>query len=259
MAADLPVPVLDAEGVTVRFGGLEALRDVSLTVEPGRIVSLIGPNGAGKTTFFNVVSGFQVPNSGRLTFKGADLSWLRPVERAKLGMVRTFQRMQLFEDLSVLDNLLVSRELERRPRLGRGLFQGRGSSVGDQVDAEEVAALLGLTAHLGTRVADLSTGIRRLVELGRALMVEVDLLLLDEPSSGLDRSETARFNDVIRTVHAARRGQSILLVEHDMTVALGLADFVYVLEFGRIIARGTPDEIRSDDKVRAAYLGMAPV
>lgn len=258
-------PTLDAEGdhpallvdnLTVRFGGLAALNGVGLRVKPGQVVSLIGPNGAGKTTLFNVISGFTAPQSGTVSLYGKDVTHNSPDERARFGMARTFQRMELFEDLTVEENLVVSRELQQPPRLLRGFLQGHQLDPGDGIDAEEVAALIGLRDCLAAKVLELPTGLRRLVELGRALMVEPRLLLLDEPSSGLDRAETARFNEVVRKLQA-NTGRSILLVEHDMTVALGVADYVYVLDFGELIAEGTPGAIRDDPKVQAAYLGVS--
>src|SRR5581483_3991781 len=155
-------PVLVADGVCVRFGGLQALDDVSLRVDRGEVVSLIGPNGAGKTTLFNVISGFLAPRAGRVEFEGVDVSGMTPAQRAQRGMVRTFQRMQLFEDLTVLENLVVSRELERPLRLLRGVAERHRFATGDRLDAEEVAAVLGLSPYLGTRVANLSTGLRRM-------------------------------------------------------------------------------------------------
>lgn len=255
-AGDRSEPALLVQDVSVRFGGLVALDGVSLRVERGQVVSLIGPNGAGKTTLFNVISGFLAPNAGRVFLDGEDVSSRSSVERARRGVVRTFQRMQLFEDLTVLENLVVSRELERPMRLIRGVVERHRFDAGDRVDAEEVAAVLGLSGYLGTKVTDMPTGLRRLVELGRGLMVDARLLLLDEPSSGLDPAETARFNEVIRGVQATAAGESVLLVEHDMSVALGLADWVYVLDFGRLIAEGTPDQIREHPGVQAAYLGV---
>lgn len=249
-------PELQVDGVSVRFGGLHALNNVALRVQRGGLVSLIGPNGAGKTTLFNVISGFQEPDAGTVLLNGEDVTRLAPAARAQRGVVRTFQRMQLFEDLTVLGNLLVSRECERPLRLLRGAFQSERSEPSDVEDAEEVGAILGLLDVFNKPVTDLSTGARRLVELGRCMMTSARLLLLDEPSSGLDRTETARFIDVVRSMHDLEAGrQAVLIVEHDMSVALGLAEYVFVLDFGELIAEGTPAEIRVNERVQAAYLG----
>lgn len=248
--------VLQVAGISVRFGGLHALDDVDLHVDPGALVSLIGPNGAGKTTLFNVISGFQEPNAGTVWLHGEDVTRLPPAVRAQRGIVRTFQRMQLFEDLNVRDNLLASRECERPLRLLRGAFELDRVEPSDVEDAEEVGAMLGLLNVFKKPVTDLSTGARRLVELGRCMMTSAPLLLLDEPSSGLDHAETERFIDVVRSMHELQAGrQAILLVEHDMSVALGLAHYVFVLDFGQLIAEGTPAEIRANERVQNAYLG----
>jgi branched-chain amino acid transport system ATP-binding protein len=246
---------LVTDGITVDFGGLRALDQVSLVVQSGEIVSLIGPNGAGKTTLFNAISGFVTPTTGAVVFEGVDISGQSPTERARRGIVRTFQRMELFEELSVLENLIVSRELERPLRLLRGAWQGRGADHADRADAEERLAFLGLYQHRHRQVSSLPSGLRRLVELGRVLMVDATMILLDEPSSGLDHTETERFNEIILDLRNDRPEVAILLVEHDMTVALTLADHVYVLDFGQLLCHGQPDEIRADPRVRAAYLG----
>lgn len=245
---------LALEQVTVRFGGLVAVDDVSLSVMPGEVVSLIGPNGAGKTTLLGTVSG-TVRAKGLVSLDGRPISSLTPVLRSRSGILRTFQRMALFEELTALENLVVSRELQRPVRLARGFLQRPRMDTRDRDDAEEVLALLGIYPDAHRRVELLSTGVRRLVELGRILMGSPRLILLDEPSSGLDRSETGRFKETIRSLCLTLPDVSILLVEHDMSVAFDLASHVYVLDFGKLIAEGTPDEIRDDEQVRAVYLG----
>lgn len=240
--------------LSVEFGGLRALDSVTLWVMPGEVVSLLGPNGAGKSTLLNTVSGM-VRYTGSVFLDGRSLDSLVALERAREGMARTFQRMELFDELTTLDNLVVSRELRRPLRVLRGFFEGRGARASDVADAEEILALLGILQYAQRYVSDLSTGVRRLVELGRVLMCEPRLVLLDEPSSGLDRAETARFNEVIRELCRAHPDISVLLVEHDMSVALELASHVYVLNFGSLIAEGDPSAVRSDERVRSAYLG----
>lgn len=246
---------LVVEGVSVSFGGLVAVDEVSLAIRTGQITSLIGPNGAGKTTLFNVISGFLRPARGRVLLDGEDVTPLSPAQRGRLGVVRTFQHMELFEQLTVLDNLLAARELRQRTPLLSGLFRGRGQPDGSTADAEELLHLVGLERLADRPVVDLPMGMRRLVELARALMVDARVLLLDEPSSGLDLTETRHFTRVVGNVRARNPRLSVLLVEHDMDVAFGLAEYVYVLGSGRLIAQGDPDAVRRDRRVRHAYLG----
>ena len=246
---------LEVDAISVRFGGLQALRDLSLRVQPGEIVSLLGPNGAGKTTLFNVITGRVAPTEGTVRFDDVSVDQSSPVDRARLGIGRTFQRMELFDDLTAVENVVVAKELTDPPRLVRGCFQGRSLPPGLESDAMETLVYLGLGPYARVTARNLSTGQRRLLELARALIADPRLLLLDEPSSGLDRSESDRFTEIIQDHLAARPDTAVLLVEHDMRVALGLADYVYVLDFGVLIASGDPDAIRQDDVVRAAYLG----
>lgn len=248
---------LVVEDVSVRFGGVRALDRVGLCVRPGEVVSLVGPNGAGKTTLFNVISGFRRPDAGRVSLDGEDVTDLGPVRRAGLGMVRSFQRMELFEELSVLDNILVSRELRGPLRLWRGVLERTPPTAAALADAEEILGCLGLLPAAEAAVGALSTGMRRLVELGRILMSEAEIVLLDEPSSGLDRNETARFVEIVADFVARHPRRAVLLVEHDMSVAMTLARYIYVLDFGRLIAEGPPESVTRDERVRAAYLGKA--
>jgi branched-chain amino acid transport system ATP-binding protein len=248
--------VLEVSGVSVRFSGVNALTDVGLTVGNGQVVSLIGPNGAGKTTLFNVIAGEQRHDSGTVQLLGEDLSRLSPQQRSQRGIVRTFQRMELFEGLTVRENLVVARELSGRLHLAREILRRDRISDGELVDAAEVLEELGLQRVANRLVGELPTGLRRLVELGRTLMVPCHLVLLDEPTSGLDPDERALMKGVIRAMAKAARRRSVLLVEHDMGVALELADHAYVLDFGEIIADGSAAEVRADPRVQAAYLGM---
>ena len=231
---------LEVNGVTVAFGGNRALDGVGLTAEPGRVTGLIGPNGAGKSTLFDVVCGLRRPSSGRVLLDGRDVTRMGPARRARHGLARTFQRLELFGRLSVRDNLLVAAELgpERR----------RASQV-----AAEILARLSLTELAGAAADALPTGLGRLVEVGRALALRPKFLLLDEPAAGQDVEETERFAALLRAL--AAEGTAVVLVEHDMSLVMGVCDEVYVLDLGKIIAVGPPAVIRSDETVLAAYLG----
>ncbi len=205
---------------------------------------------------FNVISGEQRHDSGTVRLLGEDLSRLTPQQRSRRGIVRTFQRMELFDGLTVQENLVVARELASRLHLGAEMLRRGRIPDGAVVDTAEVLERLGLRRVANRPVAELPTGLRRMVELGRTLMVPCQLILLDEPTSGLDPDERALMKTVIRGMADPARRRSVLLVEHDMGVALELADRAYVLEFGEIIAAGTASEVRADPRVQAAYLGM---
>jgi branched-chain amino acid transport system ATP-binding protein len=259
-AATAPTPVvssggavLAAEDISVQFGGLHALDHVSLEVPPGCIVGLIGPNGAGKTTMFNVLTGLQDPTNGRVVFGGNDVSRWPAHRRGRAGMARTFQRLALFTRMTVHDNLVASWESSH----GGGVF-GRGRSQ-RQRTVEDVMGLLDLWPLADRLAGELSTGQGRMVELGRALCTDPRLLLLDEPGSGLDAQETAMFSQILRTVTSGDDPPAVLLVEHDMALVMDVCATLTVLDFGRVIARGGPEEIRTNETVRAAYLGDASV
>jgi len=239
--------LLEVTGITVRFGGITAVNDASLSAEPGSITGLIGPNGAGKTTLFNVITGLQAPTSGRVRFKNADITGAPVDKRAKMGMGRTFQRLEAFGSLTVRENVQVAREIHAGPR---SWFSRRSDK---RVD--ELIDLVDLGRYAGQRADSVPTGVARLLEIARALAIEPALLLLDEPSSGLDEAETDAFGRLLQDL--AGRGTAILMVEHDMDLVMGVCDFIHVLEFGRVIARGTPAEIRADRAVQAAYLGFS--
>ena len=240
-----PEAVLEIVDVSVRFGGINAVTDVSLSARPGQITGLIGPNGAGKTTTFNVITGLQEPTHGRVFIGDQDVSGMAPYKRARLGIARTFQRLEVFGSLSVFENVLAAAEFhagwsddETPPR---------------QV-ATEVIERVGLSTVAEERVDALPTGIARLVELGRALATRPRLLLLDEVGSGLNHDETAALGDLM--VDLTRDGTGILLVEHDVDLVMRVCKRIFVLDFGRLIAAGTPAEIRNNPAVQAAYLGV---
>jgi ABC-type branched-subunit amino acid transport system ATPase component len=253
-----PGVALEVGEVTVRFGGLLALENVSLTVQEGSVAGLIGPNGAGKTTLFNAVTGVHPPTAGRVQIFGRDVSAWSPHKRARLGVGRTFQRLELFGSLTVLENLVMAAETH----LGRGnVFTdllALPATIETRWEAEEralaVLDLIGMSDRAAERAGDLPLGLSRLVELGRALCTEPKLLLLDEPSSGLRLEESRRLAGLLASLRTDQ-GMSLLVVEHDMAFVLGLCDDITVLDFGRVIAGGTPEEIRRDPVVQAAYLG----
>jgi ABC-type branched-subunit amino acid transport system ATPase component/branched-subunit amino acid ABC-type transport system permease component len=250
---------LDLAHVTVRYGGHVAVNDVSLTAPVGRITGLIGPNGAGKTTLFNVASGLLRPAAGTPRLHGLDMSALDPAARARRGLGRTFQKMELFDSLTTIQNVSLGREAGqagRRP--WRHVAETRRDRNRRHAATEQAMALAGIADLADRPVASLSTGQRRLAELARCLAGEFDVLLLDEPSSGLDRAETQRFGAVLTRV-VAERGVGILLVEHDMALVMNVCDYVHVLDFGTKIFEGTTADVSSSDTVRAAYLGTEAV
>jgi branched-chain amino acid transport system ATP-binding protein len=234
------VASLEVEGVTVAYGGNLALDGVAMTAERGRVTGLIGPNGAGKSTLFDVVSGLRRPASGRVLLDGRDVTRKGPARRARHGLARTFQRLELFGRLSVRDNLLVAAELGPRRRHAARFV-------------DEIIDRIGL-ADVADGLADaLPTGVARLVEVGRALAVRPTLLLLDEPAAGQDAGETERFAALLRSL--AADGAAVVLVEHDMGLVMAVCDEVHVLDLGKVIAVGPPEAIRRDEAVLAAYLG----
>ena len=247
--------LLEAQGVSVHFGGVQALVDVDLAVRTGDITGLIGPNGAGKTTLFNVLTGLLTPSSGTVRFDGADISRWAPHRRGRAGIARTFQRLELFTRMTVEDNLVAAWE-SAHP--GGVLGRGRGER---RRRVAEVVDLLELGSIARRFAGELPTGRGRMVELGRALCTDPRVLLLDEPSSGLDVHETARFSRVLRTIVGTRGSgePAVLLVEHDMSLVMEVCDVITVLDFGKRIACGTPSEIRRDPVVRGAYLGETDV
>ena len=246
---------LKVDRLTVRFGGLLAVDNLSFEAPMGRITGLIGPNGAGKTTTFNACSGLNRPSSGRILLHGKDVSSYSPAARARLGLGRSFQIMQLCESLSVFDNVALGRESSQAgARPASQLFASRSEQSVRTVAATEALELCGITDLADLQAGALSTGQRRLVELARCLAGPFDLLLLDEPSSGLDRDETARFGDVLQRV-VEERGCGILLVEHDVSLVMRVCSYLYVLDFGVLIFEGDPASVSASPIVRAAYLG----
>jgi ABC-type branched-subunit amino acid transport system ATPase component len=249
---------LTVDGVTVVFGGLTAVKEVSIEVAMGRVTGLIGPNGAGKTTLFNVCSGFTKPQSGHIRLDGRDISDAGPSYRPRLGLGRTFQRMEIFRTLSVRQNIEFGAEasfLTDNPLSLLGLLNGGRPARKEARDrADHLLSLLGLEDVEGRPAGAVSTGHARLVELGRALARGPRVLLLDEPSSGLGEEETESFAEVVRDL-IRDSGVGVLLVEHDVNLVLGICERIYCLDFGSLIFEGSPTDLRDSPVVRAAYLG----
>jgi ABC-type branched-subunit amino acid transport system ATPase component len=243
------------DGITVRFGGLVAVDGLTLDAPFGRLTGLIGPNGAGKTTTFNVCSGLQAPAAGRVFLDDRDVTPIDAASRARLGLGRTFQRMELFASMTVAENVALGREAgyaTRNPWRQMVASRAERRAVADAVD--EALDVCGLFGIAGRRAADLSTGQRRLVELARAHASRFRMVLLDEPSSGLDPGETEELGRIIQR-WVAELGMGVLLVEHDMALVMDVCQFIHVLDFGQLIFSGTPAEVRASPAVQAAYLG----
>jgi branched-chain amino acid transport system ATP-binding protein len=239
--------LLEVDRVSVTFGGVQALHLVDLAVEAGQATGLIGPNGAGKTTLFNAICGLQPIGGGRVQLAGRDISKVAAHKRARLGIARTFQRLEVFGSMSVRDNIRVAADVRRR-------WAGKdGTPPAERT--EELLDRVGLRAVAGERVESLPTGLARLVEVGRALASEPTVLLLDEPSSGLDEDETDAFAELLEGLTAD--GLAVLLVEHDVELVMRVCALIHVLDFGHVIAAGTPAEVQRDPQVQAAYLGTA--
>jgi ABC-type branched-subunit amino acid transport system ATPase component len=246
---------LQIRNLTVAFGGNVAVNDVSLTAPMGRITGLIGPNGAGKTTTFNACSGLVIPKRGEVRLFGRDVTRARPAVRARLGLGRTFQKVEICESMMVRENILVGAEARAAAGSLVAQFVAPAASRRDlQRRVDEAIERCGLAREADHAVSSLSTGRRRLVELARALSCRFRLLLLDEPSSGLDDAETLRFGRILRDV-VAETGTGILLVEHDMNLVMGCCDYLHVLDFGHHLFEGEPAAVRASAEVRAAYLG----
>jgi ABC-type branched-subunit amino acid transport system ATPase component len=245
--------------VVIRYGGHTAVNGITLYADLGRVTGLIGPNGAGKTTTFNACSGLLRPTRGSIRMFGEDVTSLSPQRRAQRGLGRTFQRMELFDSLSVRENVALGREAGLAGSKPWRHLRSTGSDSSAVAEAADTALRTCGIADLATqRPANLSTGQRRLVELARCMAGGFRIMLLDEPSSGLDKSETAAMGQILRTL-VEEHGVGILIVEHDMSLVMNVCDYIHVLDFGEPIFEGTPEEVAGSEIVRAAYLGSDAV
>ena len=256
--AAAPAPILNLNRISLAFGGVTVLDDVSFDIREGEIRAIIGPNGAGKSSMLNVINGFYHPDDGTITYKGETRTRMRPDQAARQGIARTFQNIALFRGMSTLDNIMTGRNtMMRRNFLWQALYLGpaRREELEHRAQVEKVIEFLEIEAIRRVPVGRLPYGLQKRVELGRALAAEPDLLLLDEPMAGMNSEEK---EDMCRFVLDVNDefGTTIALIEHDMGVVMDISDRVVVLDYGRLIADGSPDEVRGNDEVIAAYLGV---
>ena len=250
--------LLKTDAITMQFGGLTAVRDLSLNIHQGEIVAVIGPNGAGKTTAFNMITGVYKPTKGSITFNEHEITGLKPHRITKRGMARTFQNIRLFKDLSVEENVFIAQHLHLNANLYQAMFRSPGYRQEEKKMMEKVAFLLekvGLSDLAGERASSLSYGLQRKLEIARALATDPQMLLLDEPAAGMNPKETEMLTRFIEDIRD-EFDLTILLIEHHMQVVMGISKRIYVLDYGVTIAEGSPAEIQNNERVIQAYLGV---
>jgi branched-chain amino acid transport system ATP-binding protein len=256
----MSTPVLNVQGISKRFGGLQALSDVGMRIEPGQVYGLIGPNGAGKTTFFNVITGLYAPDSGSFELAGKPYQPTAVHEVAKAGIARTFQNIRLFADMTVLENVMVGRHVRTGSGLLGAIFRSKSFLAEEKAieqRARELLDYVGIGQLADYKARTLSYGDQRRLEIARALATDPQLLALDEPAAGMNATEKLQLRELIDRIR--NDGRTILLIEHDVKLVMGLCDRVTVLDEGQVIAEGTPAHVQRDARVMQAYLGTAQV